>query len=846
MIEKRYDPREVEAGKYDFWLKGGWFKAGDPRKPPFSMVIPPPNVTGRLHLGHALDSTPQDIAARYKKLKGFDVLWLPGVDHAGIATQARVEAELRKAGVLRQDLGREKFLEKVWAWKREHAEDIRKQWARMGLMLDYSRERFTLDEGFQAAVRKVFKSLYDEGLIYRGERIIHYDPVLKTALSDIEVVYEDLPGKFYYFRYPIVGTKDFLRVATTRPETMFGDVAVFVNPKDERYQDLVGKEVVNPADGRKLPVMADDYVDVSFGTGAMKCTPAHDPNDFRLSEKYGLAKIRCLDESARMTEAAGPYQGMDRFACREALVKKIEADGLLEKIEDIVHSVGLSERSRTLVEPMLSKQWFVRMGPLAARALRESKVVFLPRRFEKVFRRWMENVGDWCVSRQLWWGHRIPAYHNRKTGEIVVSEKRIDDPDYVEDEDVLDTWFSSALWPFVTLGWPRKTKDYERYFPLSLMSTGYDIIFFWVARMIFQSLAFTGKSPFRVCLIHGLIRDEQGRKMSKSLGNGVDPNDVIDRYGADALRYFLTTCCTPGQDTRYSEAKVEASRSYLNKVWNSARYVLSVLPEDFVPITIDYRKLEPLEQDILKKLSATIAKVTKEMDAYEYSLACQALYDFVYDDFCGRYLEFSKVTLKMAGKDYLDSVRTVLLTILRAVIIMLHPFVPFISEEIYQSLPGHLESIMLESYPVPGRWPKKDLVQVEELIEMIADIRAYKVDNKLPPAYPVRISIATEDALFPRFLDCLRRFSFASRIDLAPSEAGVKYVYPRLVMRLLAPTAEKNGETKKEKDAAWLEAEIARCEGLLSNKGFVEKAPKEKVERERRRLVELRKKLAAL
>ncbi|MCX5775326.1 MAG: valine--tRNA ligase, partial [Firmicutes bacterium] len=559
-LDKRYDHKIVEENKYETWKSKGYFTAGDKSKPRFSMVIPPPNVTGKLHLGHAWNTTIQDILARYKRAKGFDVLWLPGMDHAGIATQAKVEAKLRKKGISRFDLGREGFLKEAWAWKKEYAEDIHWQWSVMGLAIDYSRERFTLDEGLNEAVREVFVDLYKKGLIYRGERIINWDPVQMTALSNIEVIHSDDEGEFYYFLYRFEGQSEGLVVATTRPETMFGDVCLVVNPKDERFIQYVGKKVINPANGQLLPIIADDYVDMNFGTGAMKCTPAHDPNDFIIGEKHHLEHPICLNKDATMNALAGKYQGQDRFECRKHLVKQIEKEGNLVKIEHVVHPVGHSERSGAVIEPYLSKQWFVKMRPLAEQALKFQEgpdaIKFYPDRFGKVFSSWMDKAEDWCISRQLWWGHQIPAYYHKETGEVLVSVKPPKDiQNYTQDDDVLDTWFSSALWPFSTLGWPRKTQDLARYFPIDVMVTAYDIIFFWVSRMIFQSLEFTGKKPFNDVLIHGLIRDAQGRKMSKSLGNGVDPIEIIDSYGADALRYFLTTNSTPGQDTRYIEEK---------------------------------------------------------------------------------------------------------------------------------------------------------------------------------------------------------------------------------------------------------------------------------------------------
>lgn len=847
MLEKRYDPHKVEEGKYNNWKSKGYFTAGeDLTKTPFTMVIPPPNVTGKLHLGHAWNTTVQDITARYKKMKGYDVLWLPGMDHAGIATQAKVEEKLRKEGITRYDLGREKFLEKAWEWKYEYADNIHKQWAKMGLALDYTRERFTLDDGMQKAVKRVFKNLYDKGLIYRGERIINYDPELRTALSNIEVVYENEKGKFYYFKYPIVGSNEYLIVATTRPETMFGDVAVFVNPEDPRYKHLIGKKVINPANDDQLPIMGDDYVDIEFGTGAMKCTPAHDPNDFALSEKYHLEKIKCMNVDAKMNDICGKYAGMDRYECRDALVNDIDKKGLLLKIEEIEHQVGHSERSGTVVEPFLSKQWFVKMRPLAEQALNKSTVNFVPKRFDNTFRQWMENVDDWCISRQLWWGHRIPAYYN-DSGDVIVSEEDINLEGYHQDEDVLDTWFSSALWPFATLGWPNNTDDLKRYFPNNLLVTAYDIIFFWVSRMIFDSLEFTKESPFKDCLIHGLIRDSKGRKMSKSLGNGIDPIDVIDKYGVDALRYFLTTGSAPGQDIRYMEEKVIASSNYLNKIWNSARYVLENLGSDFEYVNYQISDLKPVERDIIIRMNKTIKEVGNAMDKYEYSLASTYLYNFVYDDFCSNYLEMSKVSLNINDEQYKKIIKSVLVDVLKNIILMIYPYAPFISEELYLNLPSHLESIMLESYP-QYEDINIEFNQVELLYKIITDIRNYKVNAKLAPNCKIKLVIETKLDLFEGFNDYLSRFSFASDIKkvVNSDSKGTKFVYDNLNVYIEDNITEEEKNAKKAKDIAYLEAEIKRCEGLLNNPNFVNKAPESKVKLEQEKLAKYKEQLANL
>ena len=838
MLDKRYDPKLVEEGKYENWKKKGYFTAGDKSKQPFSMVIPPPNVTGKLHLGHAWNTTIQDITARYKRLQGYDVLWLAGMDHAGIATQAKVEEKLRKEGVSRYDLGREGFLKKAWEWKHEYADNIHAQWAKMGLALDYTRERFTLDEGLNKAVIHVFKTLYDKGLIYRGERIINYDPELKTALSNIEVTYEEDKGKFYYFYYPVVGTDEKLLVATTRPETMFGDTAVFVNPDDERFKHLHGKKVINPANDEELPIMCDSYVDIDFGTGAMKCTPAHDPNDFALAKKYGMPFVKCMDLDAKMNEVAGKYQGMDRYECREALVKDIEAKGLLHHIEEIVHQVGHSERSGTVVEPYLSKQWFVKMRPLADQALKESTVEFIPERFKDTWIQWMENADDWCISRQLWWGHRIPAYYNDETGDVIVSEEPVNLPGYHQDEDVLDTWFSSALWPFATLGWPEETEDFKRYFPNSLMVTAYDIIFFWVSRMIFDSLEFTKKSPFEKCLIHGLIRDAKGRKMSKSLGNGIDPIDVIDTFGVDALRCFLSSGSAPGQDIRYIEEKVQSNGNYLNKIWNSVRYVLTSNEENYIPRDIQVSKLRPIELDIISKLNETIVNFETYMDKYEYSIAFQYLYNFVYDDFCSNYIEMSKVTLQGDDKEYRLLTLDVLFKVIKDILIMLHPFAPFITEELYLSLPTHLESIMVESFVKKIDLPNINLLSVETLYKMIGDIRNYKTVNKLAPNAKLDIKIETSDESLIALEEYIRRFSFAKSLVFASkiTSNGVKFIYDNATLYLEDNVSEEEREQKRQKDIEFYRNEIARGEKMLSNPNFLNKAPKEKIELEREKL----------
>lgn len=858
MLEKRYNPKEVEKGKYELWKNKGYFKAGDISKRPFTIVIPPPNVTGKLHLGHAWDTTIQDIIIRYKKMQGFDTLYLPGMDHAGIATQAKVMEKLRKNGVDVTKISREDFLKTAWEWKEEYANNIHEQWKQMGLALDYSRERFTLDEGLNFAVRTVFVDLYNKGLIYRGERIINWDPVQKTALSNVEVIHQDDKGYMYYFSYPIVDSNEKLIVATTRPETMFGDVCVVVNPKDRRYSKYVGMKVINPANGDVLPIIADEYVDLSFGTGAMKCTPAHDPNDFLIGEKYHFPKPIIFNKDATMNEKCGVYQGMDRFECREALIENIKKDGNFVKMEEIVHPVGHSERSNAVVEPMLSKQWFVKMRPLADQALAnqkgKNKVNFIPPRFAKVFSQWMEKVDDWCISRQLWWGHRIPAYYHKDTGDCIVSiEPPKDIENYIQEEDVLDTWFSSALWPFSTLGWPNtNSEDFKHYFPTDVLVTGYDIIFFWVSRMIFQSLEMTKSIPFKKVVIHGLVRDEKGRKMSKTLGNGVDPIAVIDTYGADALRYFLTTNSTPGQDMRYIEEKVVSSANYLNKIWNSARYVLSVLPSDFNEEKMVC--LSSMDHWIVNRLEETIKNVESNMEKYDFNAASTHLYNFVYDDFCSQYLEMSKVALSSDDERKKNATYHVLYHCLKNIILLIYPYTPFIAEELYLNLPKHLDSIMLESYPKyhPQLIDKEHDEEVEFLFDLIKDARNYKILNKLAPNAKLELSLKANKALFEDFNVYLERFTFSKLGDLQNKQGEIKN-YPLGQMTIYSNVDSGEQRAKLEKDIAFEENEIMRGEKMLGNENFLAKAPKDKVELEKEKLAkhrlvleELKKKLISL
>jgi len=851
MLDKRYNPKEIEKGKYQEWKKRGYFTAKGGDKPKFSMVIPPPNVTGKLHIGHSWNITIQDIIARYKRAKGYDVLWLPGTDHAGIATQAKIEEKLRLQGLSRYQLGREKFLEEAWKWKEEYAQTIHKQWEMMGIAVDYSRERFTLDEGLNKAVRKVFVSLYRKGLIYRGERIINWDPVYKTALSNIEVIYQEDPGKMYYFRYYLEDSSEYLVVATTRPETMFGDVCVAVNPKDERYREVVGKYVVNPANGEKLPVIADSYVDTEFGTGAMKCTPAHDPNDFKIGQKYHLPHPKCMNDDATMNDICGKYRGQDRYECRKNLVADIEKRGCLIKIEDIVHQVGHSERSHAVVEPMLSEQWFVRMGPLSEAALNyqegDRPIEFIPERFNKIFTNWMTHCEDWCISRQLWWGHRIPAYYHKVTGELLVSEEEpADRENWTQDEDVLDTWFSSALWPFSTLGWPEETEDLKRYYPLDVMVTAYDIIFFWVSRMIFQGLEFTKSRPFDKVLIHGLIRDAQGRKMSKSLGNGIDPIDEIEKYGVDAIRYFLTTSTSPGQDTRYIDEKVQAATNYLNKIWNASRFILLHIAPDEKDFRIDEALLDDIDKYILTRLQKTIAKVTANMEKYDFANASTHLYNFVYDDFTSWYLEFAKLKLQSGDEKQAHNALAVLLEVLKSVLLMIYPYTPFIAEEIYLNLPEHLESIMVDRYPEvdESRIDEKSEALIADLIAMIKDIRAYKVENQIAPNGAVSLTLIPTKGDVSALIPYLKRFAFAKEINVRSECEGNLHVYGCANLVIEDQVDKDALLARLNKEIERLNGEVERGTKMLSNPNFLAKAPKEKVEREESKLRDYRNELA--
>ena len=837
MLEKKYDHKMVEEGKYENWLNHKYFESGDMSKKPYAIVIPPPNVTGKLHLGHAWDTTLQDIIIRFKRMQGYDALWVPGMDHAGIATQAKVDAKLKDMGINPRSLERTEWLKYAWDWKNEYAENIHKQWAKMGLSLDYTKERFTLDSGLSDAVKHVFVTLYNEGLIYRGERIINWDPQAMTALSNEEVIYKDVPGAFYHIKYFIEGTDDYLEVATTRPETLFGDTAVAVNPNDKRYKDLIGKNVVLPIVNKLIPIIGDEHADPEFGTGIVKITPAHDPNDFEVGNRHNLERIIVINPDGTMNENALVYNGLDRFLCRKKLVEDLKNAGLLISIEEITHSVGHSERTGVMVEPYLSKQWFVKMRPLADKVLenqkdKNNKVNFVPERFEKIMNHWMEITYDWCISRQLWWGHRIPAWY--KGDEVYVGMEAPTEEGWVQDTDVLDTWFSSALWPFSTLGWPEETDLLKRYYPNNVLVTGYDIIPFWVNRMTFQGLHFTGKRPFKDCLIHGLIRDKEGRKMSKSLGNGVDPMDVIDEYGCDALRYFLSTSSAAGQDLRYDEEKVKSTWNFINKLWNASRFCLMNVEDLKV---YDFSNLGVQDKWILSKLNKVISKVTKNMESYEFNNAGGELYNFIWSDFCDSYIEMSKFSLDSV------STKSTLCYAISAILKMLHPFMPYVTDEIYSMLPiRDAENIMISSYPLVNEEFNFDSEEkeTEEMIGFIAAFRNVKQENAI--SKDAKVMVNFDNSLINKMLK-LDGNLVSEKLNI--KEYKVSYGKLEAIIYYEKEVTEED-ILAKEKQIESLKASILKREKLLSNAGFVSKAPEQLVNDEKIKLEEEKKLLSTL
>lgn len=869
-MSTKYDPSQVEPGRYQTWVDAGLFKPNaNPEAKPYSIVIPPPNVTGKLHLGHAWDTTLQDMIIRQKRMQGFDTLWLPGMDHAGIATQAKVEARLAEDGISRYDLGREKFVDKVWEWKGEYADIIHQQWAKLGLSLDYDRERFTLDEGLSKAVRKVFVKLYEKGLIYRGEYIINWDPKAKTALSDIEVIHQDDQGAFYHVKYPFADEgftfagKNYIEIATTRPETMMGDVAVAVNPKDERYQELIGKEVILPLQGRKIPIIADEYVDIEFGTGMVKITPAHDPNDFEVGNRHNLERINTMNDDATMNEKAGKYCGLDRFAARKAIVADLQEQGYMLEIEPITHSVGHSERTGVQVESRLSTQWFVKMEPLAKAALAnqqsDDRVDFVPPRFEHTFNQWMENVHDWVISRQLWWGHQIPAWYHNETGEVYVGEQAPTDiENWTQDPDVLDTWFSSALWPFSTMGWPdEKSADFKRYFPTNTLVTGYDIIFFWVARMMFQSVEFTKRRPFKHVLIHGLIRDEQGRKMSKSLGNGIDPMDVIDKYGADALRWFLSNGSAPGQDVRFSYTKMDAAWNFINKIWNASRFVIMNLSEDTTGQLPAKEQWQLADKWILARLNETVEQVTRLFDNFEFGEAGRALYNFIWNDFCDWYIEMAKENLNGQDQQQKQNTQNILCYVLDQTLRLLHPIMPFVTEKIWLSMPHQGQSLVTAAYPTPNADFSNETAkaEMENLIELIKAVRNSRAEVNAPMSSAIEILIKTTNpqtkAVFEANKDYIDRFCHPKHLEIGsdvtpPALAMTSVITGAEVYLPLADLIDLNEEVARlQKEAAKLESEVARGEKKLGNERFVANAPEQVVAKEKEKLAGYQAKLVA-
>ena len=872
-LPKTYEPQEVEGKIYQSWMDAGCFKAApNPDKKPFCIVMPPPNVTGQLHMGHAMDATLQDILIRYKRMQGYEALWMPGTDHAGIATQIKVEEELRKnEGLTRYDLGREKFLERVWDWKHKYGDRIVEQQKKLGASCDWDRARFTMDEGCSRAVREAFCELYDKGLIYKGSRIINWCPHCVTALSDAEVEYQDKPGSFWHIRYPIQGEEGrYVVVATTRPETMLGDTGVAVHPDDERYKDIVGKKCILPLVGREMPIVADDYVDMEFGTGCVKMTPAHDPNDFEVGLRQHLDTIRVLDDNGKVVEGYGRYSGMDRYEARKAIVADLEEQGYLVKVEDHQHNVGTCYRCHNDVEPLISAQWFVKMEPLAREALRvvnDGEVKFVPDRFAKIYTNWMENVHDWCISRQLWWGHQIPAWTCQDCGGLTVSEtdptecEHCHSHNIVQEEDVLDTWFSSALWPFSTLGWPEETEDYKYFYPTDVLVTGYDIIFFWVARMIFSGCEHTGKPPFHTVFIHGLVRDDKGRKMSKSLGNGIDPLDMIDQYGCDALRFNLVTGNSPGNDMRFYTERCEAMRNFANKIWNASRFLMMNLTIDRCELP---EKLELEDKWVLSKLNTLIREVTENMDAYELGVASAKVYDFIWDTYCDWYIELTKD--RMRNTDTAENAQNVLCYVLIQVLRLLHPFMPFITEEIYQALP-HMAGqeggfIMTSPWPV---W-REDLNfrDEEEAMEMVMDairaIRGRRAEMNVAPSRKVKLTIATAyHDVFTAGAPFFLRLASAGEVEVIPAaQAGSSDEMRREGMvevithaaRVFMPLAElvdvKAELERIAKEKAKAEGHLKGIEAKLSNEAFTSKAPAHIVQNQRDQAEKLRSLIAQL
>ena len=861
-LAKVYDPKDVEDRTYDFWTKNGYFHAKcDKDLKPYAIVMPPPNITGQLHMGHALDNTLQDAIIRWRRMQGYDALWLPGTDHASIATEAKIVEAMAKEGIKKEDIGREAFLERAWQWKEQFGGRIIQQLKKMGSSCDWDRLRFTMDEGCSKAVREVFVNLYEKKLIYRGERIINWCTHCRTSISDAEVEYEELDGSFWHIRYPLADGSGYVQLATTRPETMLGDTAIAVHPDDERYKDIVGKKVILPIVNKEIPVVADNYVEIDFGTGVVKITPAHDPNDFEVGLRHNLPVINVLTEDGKMNENAGKYEGMDRYECRKAIVKELEEGGYLVKVEPMKHNVGSCYRCHTIVEPRVSKQWFVKMQPLAEPAIdtvKKGEVKFVPDRFDKIYYHWMENIKDWCISRQLWWGHRIPAWYCSDCGEVIVSKT---DPDccpkcgsknITQDPDTLDTWFSSALWPFSTLGWPEKTPELEHFYPTNTLITGYDIIFFWVARMIFSGCEHMGKYPFDTVFIHGIVRDSQGRKMSKSLGNGIDPLEVIDKYGADALRFTLVTGNSPGNDMRFSDEKVGASRNFANKLWNAARYVLMNLGED-EPAPHIPENLALEDKWILSKFNTLAKEITDNLEKFELGIAVQKLYDFIWDVFCDWYIEISKIRLQ-AGGEAAQTAKDVLVYVLSNTLKLLHPFMPFITEEIWQSLPHDGESIMISKWPEYSEALAFDAEEneMEKIMEAVRAIRNRRAEMNVAPSKKAKYFVATADKETFEFAGVfMKRLASASEVEVGDSfdiDGAVAIVTSDakiyIPMGELIDFEAERARLNKEKDKALKELDF--IDKKLNNPGFVSKAPEAVVQGQRDAAAKLRDKVAMI
>ena len=861
-LAKQYDPADVEDRTYKFWVDGGYFHAEvNEGKKPYTIVIPPPNITGQLHMGHALDNTLQDILIRWRRMQGFEALWLPGTDHASIATEAKIVEAMRAEGLTKEDIGRDAFLKRAWAWKEQYGSRIIEQLKKMGSSCDWQRERFTMDEGCSKAVKEVFVNLYNKGLIYRGERMVNWCPHCRTTISDAEVEYEDQAGHFWHLRYPFKDGSGFVELATTRPETMLGDTAVAVNPNDERYKDIIGKTLILPIVHREIPVVADDYVDVEFGTGVVKITPAHDPNDYEVGLRHGLEIIDVMTDDGHIAEGWGKYSGMDRYECRREIVKDLEAEGALIKVEDYSHNVGTCYRCHSTIEPRLSKQWFVKMQPLAepaVKVVKDGSVKFVPERFSKTYYHWMENIKDWCISRQLWWGHRIPAYYCADCGEVIVSKEDVhtcpkcSSHNVEQDPDTLDTWFSSALWPFSTLGWPDKTPELEYFYPTNTLVTGYDIIFFWVARMIFSAVEHTGSVPFDTVLIHGLVRDAQGRKMSKSLGNGIDPLEIIGEYGADALRFTLATGNSPGNDMRFSDDKVKASRNFANKLWNAARFVLMYLGDDYSFNGLP-QELAPEDKWIISKVNTLAADVTANLEKFELGIAIQKLYDFIWDVFCDWYIEISKIRLQSG--EGAETAKAVLVYVLTDILKLLHPFMPFITEEIYQALPHDCASIMISS------WPKYDSAldfaaeeqQIEKIMQAVRAIRNRRAEMNIPPSKKAAVFVETDDVnTFTYGAEFIKRLASASDVFVSDCADNTENCVSIVTdsARIFIPMGELvdfDAEKKRlQKELAAAQDKLDFINKKLSNPGFVGKAPQKVVEQNRADAAKLEEKIAGL